>query len=119
MHGANSSDQLFFQVSYPGTWGQNIGLAKQIDAITIPKACVVNSSNHLFCSHNNNWVHITPDKKFQYVSTNASDEVVVLDQYGKPQYNDNFNSATPNWSELPTTSPSAPGKTITFKQIDF
>ncbi len=119
IHGANSADELYYQVSYPEGWKRNIGSGKQIDANTIMKACLINSNNHLYCAHKGTWDHINPDKKFQYVSTNASDEVVVLDQYGKPRYNENFTSPTPNWSELPTTSPSAPGKTITFKQIDF
>jgi hypothetical protein len=119
LHGANANDSLFYQESYPGTWKQNIGSAKQIDAISVPKACVVNSNNHLFCALGGTWARINPDKNFKYVTTSSSDEVIVLDQYNKPQYNDSYNNATPNWTELPTTTPSLPGKALAFKQIDF
>lgn len=118
IHGANSLDELYY-ASYPGGFNKNIGSGKQIDTINLERNCVVNSSNQLFCRLSGNWHHITPNRNFQYVTTNSNQEVVALDQFGKPQYNESFISGNPNWTELPTTSPSVPGKTITFKQIDF
>lgn len=121
LHGANSDDALFFMIKYPGTFVKNVGGARQIDGVTLSDQCAINNVEQLHCAWTGGggWKHIDSAKNYKYVTTNSANEMVVIDPLGKPQYVSNFKSTTPNFSVLPTTSPSAPGKTITFKQIDF
>jgi len=119
LHGANSANALWFMTKYPGSWAQNIGSAKQIDGSTLNKQCAINGSDQLHCAWSGSWQHIDPSKTYKYVTVNSSDEAVAIDPSGKPQYVANFKTTTPSWTALPTTSPSTPNKTLSFKQIDF
>lgn len=118
LHGANHLQELFYMIKYPGTFVKNVGSARQIDGATLNKQCAINNANELYCAWNG-WNRIEPSKSYRYVTVNSAEEIVALDPLGKPQYASDFKTATPNWTVLPTTSPSVPGKTFTFKQIDF